>query len=60
MLLTLLLLGISSPAHAVRTQNLYEAAVPVADQSPATRKAALKEVLRSIVVKVTGQDVIPD
>ena len=58
LLSTLLLLVY--PAHAVRMQNLYEAAVPVADQSPDTRKAALREILRSVVVKVTGQGVIPN
>ena len=46
-------------AHAVRLTDLYEASVPVADQSVEARAIALKKVLNSIVIKVTGQSFLP-
>jgi hypothetical protein len=54
-----LLMIISSQGYAIHVDNLYEAAVPVADQNPSTRAAALKDVLREVIVKVTGQSVVP-
>jgi len=41
MILVLLML-ISSQGYAIHVDDLYEAAVPVNDQNPATRAAALK------------------
>jgi hypothetical protein len=54
------LLVLAGSAKASGPDQLYEAAVPVKNQSPATRAAALKEVLRSVAIKVTGLDVIPN
>lgn len=58
--LVVLLLCLAAPVLQANIQQLYEAAVPVQDQSPAARGPALKEVLRSVVIKVTGQDVVPE
>lgn len=46
---------------AVPAQNepLYEASVPVADQSETRRAAALREVLGAVLVKVTGDSAAP-
>ncbi|MCW8964470.1 MAG: DUF2066 domain-containing protein [Gammaproteobacteria bacterium] len=54
-----MLLGFVPHAHAVRVTDLYEALVPVENQAPATRADALKGVLRKVVIKVTGQSVLP-
>jgi len=49
----------SSQGYAIHVDNLYEAAVPVKDQTPASRVTALKDVLRKVIIKVTGQNVVP-
>jgi len=50
---------ISSQGNAVHVDNLYEAAVPVKDQNPSSRAAALEDILRKVIIKVTGQNVAP-
>ena len=42
------------PAHGAVVQGLYEARVPVADQSAAQRSAALQQAFAAVLVKVTG------
>jgi hypothetical protein len=49
----------SMPLHAVQVDHLYEASVPVADQNPSSRGAALSEILKKVVTKVSGQSVLP-
>ena len=44
----------SSPARGAVVQGLYEARVPVADQSAAQRSAALQQAFAAVLVKVTG------
>lgn len=55
----LLLIFGQQPAYAVRVDTLYEAAVPVASQSPRERSRGLQEILQQVVVKVSGQNVLP-
>src|SRR5579872_3127928 len=43
-----------SPARAVIVGGLYEARVPVTDQSVASRNAALQQAFGMVLVKVTG------
>ena len=43
-----------TPARAVIVDGLYEARVPVADQSTAARNAALQQAFAIVLVKVTG------
>lgn len=50
---TLLLAG-PVPAGAVPVTGLYEAEVPVPDQSEAARRAGIKEALAAVLVKLTG------
>lgn len=55
--LFLLLAGLSlaaSPARGAVVQGLYEARVPVTDQSAAQRSAALQQAFAAVLVKVTG------
>jgi len=59
MAMAVFLLLLVSQAHAIRVTNLYEATVPVKNQTPSARAAALQDVLRQIVIKVTGQSVLP-
>jgi len=47
------------PAHAVKVDKLYEAFAPVSSRAAQQRPAALREILRRIVVKVSGQNVLP-
>jgi hypothetical protein len=47
------------PLLAVQVDHLYEASVPVADQNPSSRVAALREILKKVVTKVSGQSVLP-
>lgn len=50
----LLLVSWFAPAHAVIVNGLYEARVPVTDQSVAARNAALQQAFGIVLVKVTG------
>lgn len=55
--LSLLLLSVtflSGSAWAAPLSGLYEVEVPVADQAPANRPAAMAEALRQVVVRVSG------
>ena len=52
--LLLVVMLASSNLQAVQVNNLYEASVPVASQSPSSRVAGLKDILRKIVIKVSG------
>ena len=49
------LLCASLSAHATVVTGLYEASVPVPDQSAAARRVALQEALAAVLVKVTGE-----
>ncbi|MGH8293396.1 MAG: DUF2066 domain-containing protein [Gammaproteobacteria bacterium] len=42
-------------AYATVVTGLYEASVPVPDQSPATRRVALQQALAAVLVKITGE-----
>jgi len=60
-LLSIVLLGLAQPpAYAVRVATLYEASVAVPDQTPGNRSAALREILQQVVIKVSGQGVLPE
>ena len=50
----LVLLAAALPAAAVPVRGLYEASVPVSDQSPQLRDPALRRALSSVLVRVTG------
>lgn len=54
-LTALALLAASAPASAVPVRGLYEASVPVPDQSPQQREPALRRALETVLVRVTGQ-----
>jgi len=58
-LLCTVLLAISGPASGAVIENLYEAAVPVADQSLAGREAGMRAALGVVLVRVTGQRAAP-
>jgi uncharacterized protein len=45
--------ALALPAHAAIVAGLYEARVPVADQSSPARSAALQQALAAVLVKVT-------
>ncbi len=49
----------AAPAHAALVPGLYEARVPVVDQSSATRAAALQQAFAVVLVKVTGARSVP-
>lgn len=49
------LLVASLPATAIPMRGLYEASVPVPDQSPQQREPALRRALEAVLVRVTGQ-----
>lgn len=49
------LLCASLNAHAAVVTGLYEASVPVPDQSAAARRVALQQALAAVLVKVTGE-----
>ena len=51
----LALLAAALPAAAVPVRGLYEASVPVPDQSPQQREPALRRALETVLVRVTGQ-----
>lgn len=50
-----MLLCAGMSAHATVVTGLYEASVPVADQSAAVRRVALQQALAAVLVKVTGE-----
>lgn len=52
-------LAAAAPAHAVPVRGLYEAAVPVADQNPASREPALRAALAAVLVRLTGSRDLP-
>ena len=45
----------AAPAHAVVVERLYEATVPVPDQSDAARSAALRDALGAVFVRASGR-----
>jgi uncharacterized protein len=47
------------PAHAALVAGLYEARVPVADQSSSARSAALQQAFAAVLMKVTGARSVP-
>lgn len=47
------------PVRAALVAGLYEARVPVADQSSSARSAALQQALGAVLVKVTGARSVP-
>jgi hypothetical protein len=53
-LLLLLLLAHAVPAAALKVPGLYEAEVPVADQSATVRQQAVAVALRLVLIKLTG------
>jgi len=46
----------SAAAGAVEVKDLYQAKVPVSSQAKAERSRALKQALRSVIIKVSGQE----
>ena len=54
-----LLLAASGAARAVPLRGLYEASVPVADQSPGARDGALHRALEVVLFRVTGTRNLP-
>ena len=53
------LLAAAPPAPAATVRGLYEAAVPVRNQSPDARGPALQQALEAVLVRVTGRRVLP-
>lgn len=49
----------TGPLHAAAVKGLYEARVPVTDQSSAARSAALQQAFTTVLVKVTGLRAVP-
>ncbi|MCD6055807.1 MAG: hypothetical protein K0R12_769 [Gammaproteobacteria bacterium] len=49
---------LSSPIVAATVSHLYQAAVPVADQSASLRQSAIQEALKAVLVKVSGNAAI--
>jgi hypothetical protein len=49
-----LLLAAAVPVVAAPVRGLYEASVPVPDQSPQIREQALQQALEAVLVRVTG------
>ncbi len=45
---------ISQPVYAIKVSGLYQATVPVSDESASTRNPALKQALIQVLVKLTG------
>ncbi len=50
----MMLVGLVSPASAARVNDLYQALVPVANQSEAARKTGVRRGLAQVLVKVSG------
>jgi hypothetical protein len=46
---------VAFPAHAGIVSGLYEARVPVADQSPDARRTALQQAFAAVLVRITGE-----
>lgn len=53
------LLAAAPPAPAATLRGLYEAAVPVRNQSAEARGPALQQALEAVLVRVTGRRVLP-
>ncbi|MCI0748970.1 MAG: DUF2066 domain-containing protein [Nevskiales bacterium] len=59
-LTVLLALAVVLPAAAVvPVTDLYDAAVPVPDQSPRSREPALQQALEAVLVRITGTRQLP-
>jgi len=58
--LLLLLLAHAIPAAALKVQGLYEAEVPIADQSAGARQQAVAGALRLVLIKLSGDRHIPE
>ncbi|HET7395190.1 MAG TPA: DUF2066 domain-containing protein [Gammaproteobacteria bacterium] len=54
-LLGMVLLLLAAGAQGAIVNGLYEASVPVPDQTPAARNIALQQALAAVLVKVTGE-----
>ena len=54
-----LLAAIAFSAQAVPLRGLYEASVPVPDQSPRTREQALQQALQTVLIRITGSRQLP-
>lgn len=54
-LLGMTMLMATAGAQGAIVTGLYEASVPVADQTPAARSVALQQALAAVLVKVTGE-----
>jgi len=54
-LIAFLLLILSVPLYAVQLEGLYSASVLVKDQSQAVRNAAMTDVLKKVIQKVSGR-----
>jgi hypothetical protein len=50
----------AAAAPAVPVRGLYEASVPVPDQSAAARDPALRQALEAVLVRVTGNRLLPE
>ncbi len=50
-----LFLLISQPVYAIKVSGLYQATVPVSDESVSTRHPAIKQALIQVLVKLTGE-----
>jgi len=59
LLITVLLLLASNSIRAARVPGLYEATVPIASQSPSLHAPALREILRTVVTRITGRNHLP-
>ncbi|MGH7041655.1 MAG: DUF2066 domain-containing protein [Acetobacteraceae bacterium] len=55
LLLTMVLMFVAASAQGAIVNGLYEASVPVPDQTPAARAVALQQALAAVLVKVTGE-----
>lgn len=53
------LMAAAGPLHAATVAGLYEARVPVTDQSSAARSAALQQAFTTVLIKVTGLRAVP-
>jgi uncharacterized protein len=54
-LLGMMLLLLAASAQGAVVNGLYEASVPVPDQTPAARNVALQQAFAAVLVKVTGE-----
>lgn len=58
-LAAILWMAAGAPARAALVTGLYEARVPVADQSSSARSTALQQAFAAVLVKVTGARSLP-